>query len=169
MSVQFEQVYEEYNLIYCELTALLMIALKGESSRSGPKRKARGGEGASSSTASTSKRKEALRKQAAGISDFIMEKLRGGAGASSTSGVSSHISPAAYLTLLPTIWTLINNNTTLAAPEEQRQQVQHNEMLQVALDHALKVSSKVAAKRLTVEFVSRLALVCIFILFWRSL
>ncbi|KAJ3492725.1 hypothetical protein NMY22_g20311 [Coprinellus aureogranulatus] len=43
----------------------------------------------------------------------------------------------------------------LATPGDQRQ---HNEMLEVALDHALKLPSKAAAKRLTVEFVSRLAL-----------
>ncbi|TEB34941.1 hypothetical protein FA13DRAFT_1660099 [Coprinellus micaceus] len=163
-NIRFEQFYEEYNLIYCELTALLMIASKGESSHPAQKRRVheaslRGSGGVYPSTASFSKRKDqdTLRKQAAGISDFIMEKLRGGAGTTSTSGISSHISPAAYLTLLPTIWTLINSSMILATPVDQRQQ-QDNEMLQVALDHAVKSSSKGAVKRLTVEFVSRIAL-----------
>lgn len=163
--------------MYCELTALLMITSKGQSSRLAQKRKAREvARGAATSTSthefastsassisSSSKRnaasQETLRKQAAGISDFIMEKLQGRA--SSTSGISAQVSPAAYLTLLPTIWTLINSAGVLA-PEDQRnhgQHQQHNEVLKVALDHAVKVSSKAATKRLTVEFLSRLVLV----------
>ena len=73
------------------------------------------------------------------------------------------ISPLAYLTLLPTMWTLINssNLVLLADPQDQRPQGSNsNEVLQVALDHAVKVSSKAASKRLTVEFVARLVLVC---------
>ncbi|KAF5313979.1 hypothetical protein D9611_006871 [Ephemerocybe angulata] len=161
-NIRFEQFYEEYNLIYCELTALLMITSKVESSRLAQKRKAReargaGGPSTSSASAAASKRDAAqaiLRKQAARISDFIMEKLRGQASSAASSGISSNISPAAYLTLLPTIWTLINNSVVLAQDDQR----QHNEVLQVTLEHAVKVSSKAATKRLTVEFVSRLAL-----------
>ncbi|RXW23471.1 hypothetical protein EST38_g2389 [Candolleomyces aberdarensis] len=143
--IRFDQFHEEYNLIYCELAALLMIASKGEP-RLSRKRKAR--EPQSSSSRSSSKRNahETLRKQAAAISDFITEKLQG-RGASS--GISSNISPSAYLTLLPTIWTLINNSNLvlLADPQDQPQQGStNNEVLQVTLDHAVKVSSKAATR-----------------------
>jgi hypothetical protein len=54
----------------------------------------------------------------------------------------------------------------LADPQDQRQQGSNsNEVLQVTLDHAVKVSSKAACKRLTVEFVARLVLVCNFVPF----
>ncbi|KAJ2931166.1 hypothetical protein H1R20_g5935, partial [Candolleomyces eurysporus] len=157
--IRFEQFYEEYNLIYCELAALLMIASKGES-RHPRKRKAREPQPSSSRSSSKRNAHETLRKQAAAISDFITEKLQG-RGASSSSGISSNISPSAYLTLLPTIWTLINNSNLvlLADPQDQRQQGStNNEVLQVTLDHAVKVSSKAASKRLTAEFVARLVL-----------
>ncbi|KAJ2914864.1 hypothetical protein MD484_g5554, partial [Candolleomyces efflorescens] len=156
-NIRFEQFYEEYNLIYCELAALLMIASKGDS-RVSRKRKAR--EPQSSSSRSSSKRNghETLRKQAAAISDFITEKLQGRS-TSSSSGISSNISPSAYLTLLPTIWTLISNNDLVPLADPQDQQGSNsNEVLQVTLDHAVKVSSKSACKRLTVEFVARLVL-----------
>lgn len=136
-----------------------MIGSEGQS-RLSRKRKAQEVKPFPSRSSSKRNPHETLHKQAAAIRDFIVEKLQGRA--SSSSGTSSNISPSAYLTLLPTIWTLINNSNlvVLADPPDPRQQGSNgNEVLQVTLDHAVKVSSKAASKRLTVEFVARLIMV----------
>jgi pre-rRNA-processing protein IPI1 len=83
-----------------------------------------------------------------GVGEFIQRKLEGQLG---SSGIATPIGPTAYLDFLPTIWAFI----VKSAPSDSGS----NPILMAALNHAIKTSSKSASKRLTIEFVSRLALV----------
>ncbi|KAF4623469.1 hypothetical protein D9613_001877 [Agrocybe pediades] len=135
---KLEQSYEEFNLIFCELTSLAVNA----SPRSQKRRK-------------TTKGKTRLARgnptiQTERVTQYIIRRLRGEAASPSQIGYA--ISPMAYRTLLPTIWALINHEDPTAGTEGS------TEMLHSVLDHALKVPSKSACKRITIEFVARLML-----------
>lgn len=58
----------------------------------------------------------------------------------------------AYMALLPTIWSLLNQ------PSPNARQISSN-VLRAMLEHATKTSSKSAVKKPTLEFVARLVLV----------
>ncbi|KAF8912738.1 hypothetical protein CPB84DRAFT_1670522 [Gymnopilus junonius] len=130
---KFESSYEEFNLIFCQLTALLIIATHADSPRRYQKRKTRN----RSSNNSTHTEQ---------VTRYIARRLRGEAASSSQIGVA--INPTAYNALLPTIWALINSRDGNAAEVDG--------VFHATLDHAVKASSKSACKRLTVEFVARL-------------
>ncbi|PPQ88648.1 hypothetical protein CVT25_010224 [Psilocybe cyanescens] len=139
---KLEQPFEEFNLIFCELTSLAVNASQIESSQPNQKRKARKG------PSHTSSHKAKASLQTERVTQYITRRLRGEAASSAQIGVP--INPTAYRALLPTIWALIGSAGTSAD--------ESNEVIHAALDHALKVSSKSACKRLTVEFVARLML-----------
>ncbi|KDR85071.1 hypothetical protein GALMADRAFT_233681 [Galerina marginata CBS 339.88] len=141
---KLEQAYEEFNLIFCELTSLAVNASQSGSSRSHQKRKARGR--TTATQLSGSRVKASIQTER--VTQYITRRLRGEAASSDHIGVA--INPTAYRALLPTIWALISSGGAKA--EEA------NEVIHATLDHALKVSSKSACKRLTVEFVGRLVL-----------
>ena len=81
------------------------------------------------------------------VSEYVTQLLRGEA--PSASELGRPLAPAAYVALLPTIWALISSSATMSTP-----------ILQAVVDHAVKVSSKSAVKRPTIEFVARLVIVC---------
>lgn len=140
---------------------MLIIASSEEPGRFAQKKKAHQGRLGSNPRRGT--QDATLRRQAGRITDFVLEKLQ--PTVTLSSGISSSISPSAYLALLPTIWTLINNNfgslkSGSGPADDQRQRAaENNEVLGLVLDHATKLSSKAASKPLTVEFVARLVLV----------
>jgi len=145
-----------------------------ESSSSRPTRNAR------RKTQSTASRKgkapsSSTTIQTERVTEYIIRRLRGegadGVPTPSSSSVSSGtavpITHGAYLALLPTIWALISNP---ASPSTGKGTHEENkgaggggsfvsDMLHATLDHAIKVASKSACKRATVEFVARLMLV----------
>jgi len=84
------------------------------------------------------------------VTTYITRRLRGEAGAADQL-IGTPISPAAYHALLPTIWAFIANPSSSSHQSE--------ELIHATLDHSLKVTSKSACKRLTLEFVGRLMLV----------
>lgn len=84
------------------------------------------------------------------VSDYITNLLRGQS--TSISQIPHSLPAGSYLSLLPSIWAIVNNSS----PELSRHTIG---VTHAALDHAYKVSSKSSAKRLTIEFVARLILV----------
>lgn len=89
----------------------------------------------------------ALQVRALRVSEYVTQLLRGEVVYASQLG--RPLAPAAYVALLPTIWALLSSPTASRAPT-----------LQAIVEHAVKVSSKSALKRPTIEFVARLVLVC---------
>ncbi|KAF8168025.1 hypothetical protein B0H34DRAFT_683973 [Crassisporium funariophilum] len=139
---KFDQFYEEYNLIFCELTSLLVNTSRSNSSRSAQKRKAQD----KRIQAASSK----LSIQTERVTQYVVRRLRGEAASGTSQQIVTMLNPSAYLALLPTMWAMINNPSL-------NQQGTH-ELMHATLDHALKVTSKSACKRLTIEFVARLNL-----------
>lgn len=90
-----------------------------------------------------------LSSQTCRVSDYVIRRLRGQS--DSPSQIGHVLGASAYVSLLPTIWALINKllpgDTTT------------NEVLCIVIDHAIKLSSKSPCKRVTIEFVARLILV----------
>lgn len=93
-----------------------------------------------------------LSSQTCRVSDYVIRRLRGQS--DSPSQIGHVLGASAYVSLLPTIWALINK----PLPRDTTT----NEVLCTVIDHALKLSSKSPCKRLTIEFVARLILVCSF-------
>ncbi|KAF9481355.1 hypothetical protein BDN70DRAFT_876306 [Pholiota conissans] len=135
---RLERSFDEFNLIFCELTSFAVNA-SGENASSRPKQKR--------SRAATAVAQASYQTER--VTQYITRRLRGGPASSAQVGVP--ISPTAYSALLPTIWSLIHNASSTRAAEAE-------EVLYATLDHAIKVSSKSSCKRLTIEFVARLVL-----------
>ena len=136
---------EELNLIFCELTSVLLLfsdctaptkadiprARRGiEKGRGGPK--------------SPSGSLEIVVDR---VSDYVIGLLQGNQDAQSV-GVRS-MTPSAYSSLLPTIWALIS--------DEGKERAQ--DVVDAVVEHSLKASSTSAVKRHTLDFLGRLVLV----------
>ncbi|KAF8807480.1 hypothetical protein BYT27DRAFT_7165165 [Phlegmacium glaucopus] len=134
---KFDRAYEEFNLIFCEISSILVNA-----SRNCPPRSTKNGK-------QTTKRApfKKFSIQIDRVAQYIIRRLRGEANSTQN---SSMLTASPYLSLLPTIWAIINK------PGLNQQEA--DEIIHATLDHALKVSSKSACKPLTVEFVARLFL-----------
>jgi pre-rRNA-processing protein IPI1 len=140
---QAEQIFQSLNLIYCELTSLLILTSDTASIRR-DKRTVQGQEGS----------KNSLQSQTERVSDYVVELLNGAS--LSTSQLGRPLTQSAYTALLPTIWSLINNaNPNLRDVS--------SDVLQATIDHASRVSSKAASKQVTVEFIARIILVSRFV------
>lgn len=140
---QLDQSYEEFNLIFCELSSLVVTASQIESSRLNQKRRTQ--------HRATGGSKSRGPMQTERVTQYIIRRL-GGESVASSSQIGVPINPTAYRALLPTIWALIGSSDTLTD--------ESSEVVHAVLDHAIKISSKSSCKRLTVEFVGRLMLVC---------
>ncbi|KXN89955.1 hypothetical protein AN958_04959 [Leucoagaricus sp. SymC.cos] len=129
----FAQDFQGLNLIYCELTSLLVLRLNTISTK--PRR--------------SLKPSNPLITQVSIVSDYITKLLR--SQTTRTSQVPHSLLPGSYLALLPSIWAIINNLYTEVSSHT-------TEVLQALLDHANQTVSKSSTKRLTIEFVARLIL-----------
>lgn len=145
---QLEQMMQGLNVIFCELTSLLVLAsqntVHSRPNRSGKPKRAPGGSSLIRDV------EDKLSIQTLRVGEYIVQLLLGEPVSSSQLG--RPLTPAAYLALLPTVWSLLNN------PIAGDHNVARN-VLQATLDHASRTSSKSALKPLTIEFVSRLVLV----------
>ncbi|EAU93050.2 hypothetical protein CC1G_06770 [Coprinopsis cinerea okayama7 len=143
-NIKFVQFVDTYNLVYCELVSFLLITTSRQPSRAPSARRYK----------TKSPVKLHLRNfwEAGGVGEFIDEKLQGRSG---NSGISAPINSSAYSDFLPTIWTFINE---FATPSGEDNEGGSNAILLALLDHATKMSSKAASKRLTIDFVARLIL-----------
>ncbi|KAF9229363.1 hypothetical protein BS17DRAFT_688726 [Gyrodon lividus] len=143
---QVEQAFQDLNVIYCELTSLLVLVssqsgtgnVQSGNSRFRPPRE---------KACSIFRKGDAkLDVQADLVRSHVIRLLRGEGELGAQ--LPRSISPTVYTALLPTIWALLNQVTGLG-----RQLV-----LSATLDHALRTATNSAVKRLTVEFVARLLL-----------
>lgn len=82
------------------------------------------------------------------MSDYVLQVLSGGE--VSASQLPRSLTTGSYISLLPTVWALINY------PGHNEKS---SEVLRATLDHAVQASSKSALKKSTVEFVAKLILV----------
>ncbi|KAG5654094.1 hypothetical protein H0H81_007508 [Sphagnurus paluster] len=143
---QVEQAFQDLNLIFCELTSLLVLKTHTDSAR--PTRRAKLRQGHKSAAAGGT---DALAIQTQRVSAYILQLLRGEASAAGQLGRT--LAPATYAALLPAIWALLNNGSA-------HHQEASSAILHATIEHSMKTSSKSGLKRLTLEFVARLVLVC---------
>ncbi|KAJ6610092.1 hypothetical protein B0H10DRAFT_2166190 [Mycena sp. CBHHK59/15] len=136
--IKVEQAFQALNLIFCELTSLLILTSEPAPNRRGKERAAQGQEGS----------KDGLQVQTERVSDYVVQLLRGES--TSTSQLGRVLTPVAYTALLPTIWSLINAHSSLYHLS--------SDVLQATIEHASKVSSKSVLKQVTIEFVARIIL-----------
>ncbi|KAF7307005.1 Ipi1-N domain-containing protein [Mycena indigotica] len=129
--IQTEQTFQALNLIYCELSSLVMLP-----STNRPTKKA-------------GQSKGNLRQQTERVSTYVTRLLKGEN--MSPSQIGRPLTADAYNLLLPTIWALMNN------PDPQSHDLSRGVLLAV-IDHGRRVSSKSAVKQYTLEFISRVLL-----------
>ncbi|KAL1739402.1 hypothetical protein HDZ31DRAFT_49451 [Schizophyllum fasciatum] len=122
-----QRAFQDLNIYYCELTSLIALA-------AGP---------SSSSQSRRTKKKDTFTAQTDRVRAYIIHLLRGEPVAGQQ--LARAFSPAAYIALLPTVWSLLN------APDA-------DDVLSALLDHAIRVPSKTPLKLPTVAFVGRLVL-----------
>ncbi|CAK5281783.1 unnamed protein product [Mycena citricolor] len=127
--IKVEQSLQRLNLMYCELSSLLLLSSRHQPSRRGKRAV------------------DPLQGQVERVGDFVTSLLRGEAQSSSQLGRS--LNSESYLSLLPTIWALLNTD----APELRETA---DAVSEAVIQHAIRTSSKAASKLATIQFVSRL-------------
>ncbi|KAI0639775.1 hypothetical protein C8Q77DRAFT_1082807 [Trametes polyzona] len=151
--IKVEQVFQDLNLIYCELSSFLVLVSQGGDRRPTAlhhpqSRSSRG----KRSQPSANPASLVSSRQIQRVSEYIVRLLRG---EPSSSGIqpslSRPITPQAYVSLLPTVWSLINT----ANPEVEEASTS---LFAALVEHAIKTSSTSAVKRHTVDFIGRLVL-----------
>ncbi|KAI9466113.1 hypothetical protein BJY52DRAFT_1182991 [Lactarius psammicola] len=133
--VQIEQILQDLNIIFCELTSLMVLACSTPPVTQSNTKK-RGG--------------MSIQTQISQVKDFVACLLRGVSMSPNTIG--RQITAQEYMALLPTLWMLLNSNLDCGGVDGDI------DILCVLLDHARRVSSTAAAKRPTVDFLVRLIL-----------
>ncbi|KZT05948.1 uncharacterized protein LAESUDRAFT_726516 [Laetiporus sulphureus 93-53] len=150
--IKIEQVYQDLNLIYCELTSFLVLA-SPESSNLPAKqpnpRRSKPSKHFISAPASSA----LPAVQTSHVRTYVVQLLRGEA-APAPGSLARPITPAAYSALLPTIWSLLNSPRKSANDNDPDALA----VLGVMVEHALRASSTSAVKRHTVDFLARLVL-----------
>ncbi|KAG1757489.1 hypothetical protein EDB19DRAFT_1901008 [Suillus lakei] len=151
--IKVEHAFQDLNVIYCELTALLVLVSfrrpSGDMSR-----KTRFQTSRSSASSSHVKHEGKLTLQAGLVRTYVTRLLLGED--NSGAQISRPLIPTMYTALLPTIWALLNR------PKESHTRTQAeaptDTVLSAMLDHAIRTTSNSAVKALTVEFVARILL-----------
>ncbi|KAH9847335.1 hypothetical protein C2E23DRAFT_741971 [Lenzites betulinus] len=151
--VKIEQAFQDLNLIFCELSSLLVLASQNNGKRAPAPRKSKARttrtNRASSSAESAS---VASARQIERVSEYIVRLLRGEtSSAGAQQSIPRPITSQAYVSLLPTIWSLLNSATADAADSTST-------LFSAVMEHAVKTSSASAVKRHTIDFVGRLIL-----------
>jgi pre-rRNA-processing protein IPI1 len=133
---QVEQAHQDLNVVFCELTSLLILAYSTQPV--GP-------------TNSKKRDSMSVQKLVSQVKSYVARLLRRASMSSHT--VGRRITAQDYMALLPTVWMLMNSNLAHSGVDEDA------DTLDALLDHALQVSSAAAIKRPTVDFLVRLILV----------
>jgi len=152
--ITIEQAFQGLNIAYCELTSLLVqthARLHGNPV-SRPQFHVRNGAVGALATRKRPMVPLALDKKLSGqlqrVGNYVTQLLRGHS--SFGANLPRPVSSAVYLSLLPTIWTLLDQPV-------EGQDVSAL-VLDAALDHALLTGSTSAVKKLTIELVGRVAM-----------
>ncbi|KAH9966572.1 hypothetical protein BC827DRAFT_1124143 [Russula dissimulans] len=130
-----EQALQDLNVIYCELTSLIILAYTTRDV-----------------ILSNTKRRDgrSLRIQISQVKDYVARLLSGVQMASHL--VGRPITAQDYVALFPTLWMLLNSMS-------EHSDVDNGvDIFRALLDHSMQVSSAAAAKRPTVDFLARLTL-----------
>ncbi|KAG2118443.1 hypothetical protein DEU56DRAFT_142193 [Suillus clintonianus] len=147
--MKVEHAFQDLNVIYCELTALLVLVSfrrqSGDISR-----KVRIETSRSCASSSHVKNEGKLTLQAGLVRTYVIRLLVGED--NSGAHISRPLMPTMYIALLPTIWALLNQG------KESQGEAHTDTVLSAMLDHAIRTRSNSAVKALTVEFVSRILL-----------
>lgn len=146
--IKVEHAFQDLNVIYCELTALLVIVL-GDISR-----KARFPTSRSYASISHVKHEGKLALQAGLVRTYVTRLLLGED--NSGAQISKPLIPTMYIALLPTIWALLNQSKE--SHTRNQGETLTDTVLSAMLDHAIRTTSNSAVKALTVEFVTRILL-----------
>lgn len=136
--VKIEQSLQDLNLVFCELTSTLI--LRSDDSTNLVRRAATNSKQPPRQLNSFTQR----------VSEYSVQLLRGEAperADAQTLGPRS-ITPTTYVSLLPTVWALINTPGAEFAEN----------VVQACVEHAVKAASMSAVKRHTVDFIGRLLL-----------
>lgn len=144
-----EQAFQDLNVIYCELTSLLVLVSDPSGTRDG--RRENRFRAPRHRSSPCLKSDFSLSLQGDLVKSYVIRLLRGDGG--SGAQLPRPISAVVYTALLPTIWALLNQRSG------QHPEKESSTVLAATLDHATRTSSGSAVKRLTVEFVGRLLLV----------
>ncbi|KAG1864121.1 hypothetical protein DFJ58DRAFT_772772 [Suillus subalutaceus] len=151
--IKVEHAFQDLNVIYCELTALLVLVSFRRPSGD-ILRKARFPTSRSHASTSHVKHEGKLALQAGLVRTYVTRLLLGED--NSGAQISRPLIPTMYIALLPTIWALLNE------PKESHTRSQGeaptDTVLSAMLDHAIRTTSNSAVKALTVEFVARILL-----------
>ncbi|GJE87598.1 Ipi1-N domain-containing protein [Phanerochaete sordida] len=139
-----EQALQDINLIFCELTSMLMLKTSKE---------AQGASGTRHSAKDATHSKQAsrvLESLSQRVSDYTVQLLRGespGRPDGQSLGPKP-ITPATYMSLLPTIWALVNSPGGDFAEH----------VAEACIAHGTRAGSMSAVKRHTIDFIGRLIL-----------
>ncbi|KAI0704957.1 hypothetical protein BC835DRAFT_1315942 [Cytidiella melzeri] len=139
--IKVEQTLQDLNLVFCELTSCLILSSASRKSIDRRQTKRRSALGSPS---------KASPVQIDRVCQYIVGTLKGeiselpGRGSS----LSRPINAASYVSILPTVWALLNHSE----PEHA------DAVLLAVIEHAAKTSSTSAVKRHTIEFLGRLLL-----------
>ncbi|KAF9460822.1 hypothetical protein BDZ94DRAFT_1374995 [Collybia nuda] len=140
-SYDAKQAFQDVNLVFCELTSLLLLENEKELV---PVVRLKGKQGLSS----VNETKVSLSIQILRVSEYVIQLLRG---ESIVTRLGKPLTAAAYLALLPTIWALLNDVTATHRSTS-------SDVLKATVEHALKASSKSALKQMSIEFIAQLVL-----------
>ncbi|KAF4572843.1 hypothetical protein EYR36_007353 [Pleurotus pulmonarius] len=133
--IKIDEALLEMNLTYCQLTSLLVLTSKT------PQPSARGKQRGSSNASAV---------HAEAVNEYVIRLLNGEPVNGTQLGRALTLD--AYISLLPTIWSFVS---ITAGPNDDSFSAG---ILAAVLSHATQASSKSAIKKLTIEFVGRLAL-----------
>ncbi|KAK0245760.1 hypothetical protein EDD85DRAFT_1016820 [Armillaria nabsnona] len=128
--IKIEQAFQDLNLVYCELTSLLVLT--SQDTRSRQQRPSK-----------TDRSKLSIQNDI--VCDYVLRELS--SGNVSSNQVARSLTSAAYTSLTPTMWSLINT------PSQSS-----NGVFGAVLEHGTVVSAKSALKKPAVDFISRLIL-----------
>lgn len=142
---QTEQTVQQLNLTFCELTSLLTLR-HTEPLPSNPRLQNHKPKGKS-----IQKLTPVASLPLDRVSEYVSILLAGEA--NPEDGLSRPLTLAAYWTLLPTLWSLVNNLGQSSGGSVGE------EVIKIVVNHAMRIGSTGASKRATVEFVGGLMLV----------
>ncbi|KAL0951086.1 hypothetical protein HGRIS_007824 [Hohenbuehelia grisea] len=137
--IKVEEALLDLNVVYCELTSLLVLSNETAAVDSDARKRAQLSGGGASFTAQTAR-----------VCEYVTQVLRGEA--TSEGQIGRTLSYTAYLSLLPTIWTFLNSPST--SPNEFV-----GSILSAMIQHAINLPSKSVLKRPSIEFIARITLI----------
>ena len=156
--IKAEQAFQDLNLIFCELSSFIVLASQRSGAAQPNVRSKRIQRGGSRRPPKPHAAVSIQTRQIERVSEYIVQLLQGRPPSSGgQSSLPRPITPQAYVALLPTIWSLMNNGSS--------DQEDSPSIFSVVVEHAIKASSTSAVKRHTIDFIGRLILVSTSLLF----